>query len=129
MKVEYYTSKLSTLVFLFFAIVFHQKKSDVFFLFRTCKTLLFASHLDMKRPRAHAEPLLFSPIVHLKAAHFENGFLVGNIVKSEGFAPLPCVVQYPRVLFNNSPNYFQENRSEKGERVVTQTTLTKQRKR
>ncbi len=52
-----------------------------------CKSLLFATHLDMTRPRAHVEPLLFSSIVHLKAAYFENGFYVGNIVKSEGVSP------------------------------------------
>ncbi len=75
------------------------------------KACFSQSHLDMTRPRAHAEPLLFSPIVHLKASHFENGFLGGNIVKSEGLSPLPWVTQYPRVLIKNSPNYFQENRS------------------
>ncbi len=56
----------------------NQIKSDVFSIFTPCKSLLFVSHLDMKRPGAHAEPLLFSPIVHLKA------FFEGYIVKSEG---------------------------------------------
>ncbi len=60
---------------LFLGIVSHQIKSDVFSFFRTCKSLLFAFHLDMTRPRAHAEPLLFSSIVHLKRHTLRMGFL------------------------------------------------------
>ncbi len=73
----------------------HQINSDVFFIFRSCKTLLFA-----KRPRAHAEPLLFSSIVHLTPAHFENGFLVGNIVKSEGLCAV--TMRYPNTHESHS---------------------------
>ncbi len=89
-------------------------KLRCFSTFTACKSLLLATHLDMTRPRAHAEPLLFSLIVHLKPAHFENGFLGGNIVKSEGLSPLPCVPNTHESYSTILRVFPRKQRSERG---------------
>ncbi len=74
----------------------NQINSDVFSIFTVCKSLLFAKSLGHDTASGTCGASLIFSNRSFKTAYFENGFFVGNIVKSEGVRDrFHALSQYP----------------------------------